>query len=254
MFFLYADESGDSGLINSPTRYYVLSGIIIHELSWNNWLGVMQNMRQRFKQSYGLKMNEEIHSSPFLTNPGALARIPKHIRLTILREVLDTIASTPGTNVFAVVVDKTKHVNNSTDVFELAWKAFIQRFENTLNCNNFKGPQNSQDFGLVITDNTNDFKLRKILRKMRRFNPIPSMYTNLPTRYLQLISVTEDPVSRDSAHSLFIQAADVVSFSVYQHFAPNSYIKQKGGHYYIHKLDPVLCKAVSRANTGYVLL
>jgi hypothetical protein len=28
MFLMYVDESGDPGLINSPTRYYVLSGLV----------------------------------------------------------------------------------------------------------------------------------------------------------------------------------------------------------------------------------
>lgn len=34
MYLMYVDESGDPGLTSSPTRYFVLSGIVIHELRW----------------------------------------------------------------------------------------------------------------------------------------------------------------------------------------------------------------------------
>ena len=34
MFLMYVDESGDCGLQNSPTRYLVLTGLVIHELRW----------------------------------------------------------------------------------------------------------------------------------------------------------------------------------------------------------------------------
>ena len=32
MYLMYVDESGDSGLVNSPTRYFVLTGMVVHEL------------------------------------------------------------------------------------------------------------------------------------------------------------------------------------------------------------------------------
>ena len=34
MFLMYVDESGDSGLINSPSTHFVLSGLVIHESDW----------------------------------------------------------------------------------------------------------------------------------------------------------------------------------------------------------------------------
>jgi hypothetical protein len=30
MYFMYVDESGDPGLVGSPTRYFTLSGLVIH--------------------------------------------------------------------------------------------------------------------------------------------------------------------------------------------------------------------------------
>ncbi|MGH2600854.1 MAG: DUF3800 domain-containing protein, partial [Dehalococcoidia bacterium] len=35
---MYVDESGDSGLTNSPTRYFVLTGLVVHELRWQAYV------------------------------------------------------------------------------------------------------------------------------------------------------------------------------------------------------------------------
>jgi hypothetical protein len=42
MHLMYVDESGDSGLINSPTRYFVRTGIVLHDLRWHDALNTGQ--------------------------------------------------------------------------------------------------------------------------------------------------------------------------------------------------------------------
>ena len=34
MYLMYVDESGDVGMVNSPSRYFVLVGLVLHELRW----------------------------------------------------------------------------------------------------------------------------------------------------------------------------------------------------------------------------
>ena len=62
MFLMYVDESGDSGLVNSPTRYFVLTGLVVHELRWHDALNSLVNFRQRMRGKFGLKLREEIHA------------------------------------------------------------------------------------------------------------------------------------------------------------------------------------------------
>lgn len=38
MYLLYVDESGDTGHVNSPTKHFVLSALVIHEDQWLNIL------------------------------------------------------------------------------------------------------------------------------------------------------------------------------------------------------------------------
>lgn len=163
---MYVDESGDVGLNNSPTRYFVLCGLVLHELRWKPYLDELIKYRQNMRQAFGLKLREEIHASAMINKPGVLARIPKHHRLEILRRFADQLAVMPDLSLVSVVVDK-QGKPAGYDVFEHAWKALIQRFENTLSHRNFPGPKNPDDRGLLFPDHTDDKKLTRLIRRMR---------------------------------------------------------------------------------------
>lgn len=135
-------------------------------------------------------------------------------------------------------------------VFTLAWETLIQRFENTLTHQNFTDPANLNDRGMLIPDNTNGQLLHRVVRRMRRYNPISNErrvyaggYRNLP-----LSRIIEDPFTKDSADSLFLQMVDVVADFGFQMYRPNPYVKKKGARNYYNLLDPVLLKIASRAH------
>lgn len=89
MYLMYVDESGDSGLNNSPTRYFVLTGVIMHELRWNDYLARLIEFRKRMRNSFGLLLREEVHAAKMINNPGDLVRIKRNDRLSIIREGLN---------------------------------------------------------------------------------------------------------------------------------------------------------------------
>lgn len=242
MFLMYVDESGDVGMVNSPTQYFILSGIVVHELRWTQYLDELISFRRYLRDKYGLKLREEIHASAFINNPGDLIRIKRHNRLAILREFADQLASMSDLNIINVLVDKGPRPLEF-DPFEFAWKVLIQRFENTISNHNFRGPANPDERGLLVPDATDDKKLTTLIRKMRRYNPIPGLGN---TRNMKLQAVIEDPFLKDSSHSLFVQAADLCAYLLYQWLRPNSYMRRKSGHNYFSRLDPVLCKVASR--------
>lgn len=245
MYIMYVDESGDVGLVNSPTNYFVLSGLVIHELRWADYLNQLVEFRQRMRDSFGIKLREEIHAAHFFSKPKELARIPKHERLAIIRHFTREISSMEDFNIINIVVDK-QNKDNDYDVFENAWRALFQRFENTIRHRNFQGPSNPDDKGIIIPDNTDNKKLKRLLRRLRRFNPVPNQpeygfgYRDLRLRFL-----IEDPNFRDSRDSYFVQAADLVAFLLYQYTDPSNYIRRKHAHKYFERLEPVLCKHAS---------
>ena len=245
MYFMYVDESGDCGLKNSPTRYFTLSGLVVHELRWREFLERIIEFRKRMRNSFGLLMREEIHSAHMINNPGDLVRIKRNDRLTIIKYFLNEIAGMPDVSVINVVVDKEGKAEDY-DVMVRAWEALIQRFSNTMSYRNFSGPANADDRGMIIPDNTDVKKVQGLLRKMRKFNPVPNQgIYGRGYRNLTIGNLVEDPFFKDSRDLYLVQAADVIAFSLYQKLSPSSYIKKKSAHRFFDRLDPVLCKAAS---------
>ena len=245
MYLMYVDESGDCGLVNSPTRYFVLTGLIVHELRWQYFLDELINFRRGLRQKFDFRLREEFHSSAFITRPGKMVRIKRNDRLSMIRSYADKLSSMTDISIINVVIDKQGKPEDY-DVFEMAWKTLIQRFENTISRHNFPGPAYADERGLIICDHTDDKKLMRLLRKMRHYNPVPNIpyfgtgYRNLPISY-----IIEDPNFRESDHSYFIQSVDMAAYLLYQHLSPNTYMRKKAGRNYFHRLRPILCLQAS---------
>jgi uncharacterized protein DUF3800 len=61
MFIMFADESGDTGLINSQSSFFALTGLVVHELRWRACLDQILNFRRKLRNEVGLKLSEEIN-------------------------------------------------------------------------------------------------------------------------------------------------------------------------------------------------
>lgn len=250
---MYVDESGDPGLVNSPTRYYVLSAITFHESFWQTILDDLILFRRELKKLYGLKMKEEIHSSIFINGRTPISQtIYFNIRLTILKRCMEWLNNRNDVSVFSVRCDK---LGKTVDVFDYTWKVLIQRFDNTLAARNFPGPRPLAgiDKGIILSDNTNGGKLTRLLRTMRRYNPVPHIQSLYGPGYtnMRLRAIVEDPVMRDSANSYFHQMSDVVAYFARQYFEPNKHIRRKGARNYYGHLSRVINPHVTRQNSNY---
>lgn len=244
MYFMYVDESGDSGLVNSPKRHFILTGLVVHETRWRLCLDRLISFRRRIKSGFGLKLSEELHAYALVNSPGSLKRIKRNDRLTIVRAFADELASINDFRVINVVVDKQSKAQDY-DVFEKAWSALIQRFENTLNQGNFPAPAHSHEHGMILPDRTDDKKLTQLLRKMRHYNPVPNSIGS-GYRNLSITRITEDPIFKDSEHSYFIQSADMAAYLLQQNLEPSSYMRKKSGTNYFYRLKPILFTPATR--------
>jgi hypothetical protein len=248
---MYVDESGDAGLVNSPTSHFALSGLVIHESRWRDFVTTIVAFRRTLKAVYGLPLRTELHASHFIRSP-PIAGMGRHIRLAILRNFADELAKMDFISVTNVIIDKTNKPADY-DVFTKSWQALFQRFENTLGYGNFPGGHRS-DFGIVLTDATDGRKLQKLVRRMAIHNPVPNRfwpgYRNMP-----LLRIIEDPYPKDSQDSYFIQASDTCAYFALQKFAPNSFVRRAGAQNYIGRLSPILNKRASTAHPlGIVVL
>ena len=245
MHMMYVDGSGDSGLQDSPTRYYVLTGVVLHEIKWQTYLDQLVAFRCRMRATFGLRAAEELHAAAMINKPGPLVRIRRNDRLTIIRALADEMAAMPDLSIINVLVDKIGKPP-SYDVFAMGWKSLLQRFENTILNRNFPGPANPDERGMVFPDNTDNPKVTQLLRQVRRYNPVPNQPRfGIGYRNLLVTHLIEDPSFRDSRHSYFVQAADLAAFLLYQYLAPCAYIRKKGARDYFLRLGPVLCRVAS---------
>ena len=237
---------------STPTEHFVLVGLVIHELRWQQAKDELVAFRRDLKARFGLKLREEFHAAALFSRPGALARIPKFQRLEMLREYADKLASMQDFSLVCIEINKAAKPM-TYPVFSNAWSALVQRFENTLAHHNFPGPRNPDDRGMIFPDHTDDKKLNALLRRMRVYNPIPNQQQfGTGSRNLLIRSVIEDANFRDSAHSYFIQSVDVAAYLLYQQFAPSAYMRKKSGQNYFRRLVPIVCKAVTRSPSGIV--
>ena len=244
MYLMYVDESGDVGMAGSPTRYFCLSGLVVHELRWRELMERLVDFRRRMKTKYGLGVRDEIHAAEFIRgNEGKSLR--RHERLQLLKIFADELSGIDFISATNVVLDKSTKAADFL-VFEHAWRALFQRFENTINYHNFPGPRNSDDKGMVICDNTDGGKLTRLMRKMGAYNPIPNQMGFGPgTRNIPIKTVIEDPYLRDSKDSLIIQASDLIAYLLYQYHAPNAYFRKKSESKLFENLEPILNKRAS---------
>jgi hypothetical protein len=87
MYLMYVDESGDSGLLRSPTNHFALSSLVVHESRWREFV----NQLIAFRLTYGLPLKTEIHAAEYIRQSPVPGMKP-HVRLAILRNFLDELA------------------------------------------------------------------------------------------------------------------------------------------------------------------
>jgi hypothetical protein len=245
MYLMYVDESGDTGLARSPTRYFALSGIVVHESRWRDFINVLIAFRRTLKSVYGLPIRGEIHANEFVNHrPYNLER---YIRLSILRNCLDELAKMDYISITNIIVNKVGKPGNY-DVFDSAWGTLFQRFENTLLNANFPGGHRN-DHGILITDATGGRRLDRLVRRMAVFNYIPhDPRFGGGSRNVPIQRIIEDPYGKDSADTLPIQMCDISAYFLLQRYAPNSYIRKQRAQTYFDRLGPVLNRRASRYN------
>ena len=171
MFLMYVDESGDTGLptAGSPTCFYCLSGLVVHELYWQTAHRQLVTFRQRLSQQYRVHLEDELHSAELIRLSTDLApslrALRKHEWLSSLRQHADEIAAIPGFSIINVVVDKaTGKQQHADEVFKFAWYRLFQRFENTIALRNFPGANyDLEERGMVFPDSTHAVALGKHL-------------------------------------------------------------------------------------------
>lgn len=229
MHLVYIDDSKDD-------KDICFSAIMIPVARWMDAFDHLIGMRRTMKASDGIYTRVELHATDWLGGRGRIApfSVPKGARVRLFDYVLSSVVLLPGVDVF----NAFGHKNDENRLFE----RLIQRIHNTVN--------RRGSHALIISDNGKNYD--SLLRRMRRFNHVPSAYggweTGAFTKNMPVDSVVEDLVYRDSKRSLFIQAADFCAFSLLRNEKPTVKAKAYGFDKSFSILDPCLFKAAFKAD------
>jgi hypothetical protein len=102
---------------------------------------------------------------------------------------------------------------------------------------------------MIFPDDTDQAKLKRLLGRMRRFNPIPNEVPIAAScREMPVDRIIEYPSFRDSAESYFVQVADLIAFLLYQEIAPSASMRKTGGQSYFRRLAPLLLSQTSSSD------
>ena len=80
MYLAYFDESGDSGLHNSRTTWYVLNCVLVHETHWLDTLNSLVDLRRGLRNNHSIAPRDELKGAHFRNNRGAFRYLglPRH--------------------------------------------------------------------------------------------------------------------------------------------------------------------------------
>lgn len=156
-------------------------------------------------------MRTEIKANYLLRNGGGFRplALSESARYAIYRQTM-RLHPKLGFKTFAILVNKRNHPNRTAD--DIAWEYLLQRLERFAT---YEG-----ETIMVIHDQGNALAIRKLARKARRAGTAGSMLGSgvLQRPFERLL---DDPVSRDSRQSYFLQLADLAAYAAFRrHYPP----------------------------------
>lgn len=178
MYLAYLDESGDSGLLNSPTKWFILSCALVHESHWLSSLDTLVSLRSRLRKKYGITTRPEIKSSDLRRGRGPLMGLglSQAERMKIFRGLMGyQRLYLPNITVFAVAINKATAGAKGYDPRLLAWDFTLHRIDRFC-----QGPDERV---MLFPDEGHGRFIRRLVRQKRRYGYVPRRWGGGLLRY-----------------------------------------------------------------------
>lgn len=205
----YFDESGDSGLVNSPTQYFVLACVLVPEAEWLTSLDTLVKLRSGLREHYRIKTRPEMKSTDIRRGRGPLLGLNFSLdrRMRLFRGLMIYQArNLSSLRTFAIAIHKENCAAKGRSPRETAWQFALQRVDRFCRA--------SDSRALLFPDEGHGLFIKRLTRRFRRFQKIPGAFggkLNIP-----LLRVLEDPNDRQSHDSYFIQLADWNAYAAHR--------------------------------------
>lgn len=211
MYLAYFDESGDSGIVNSPTKWFVLSCVLVHDSKWLGTLDQLIRMRRALRTQHGMSSTRELKSSDIRRGRNLLEPLRWSMarRMQFYENLMKHQAKRfTDLTTFAVAINKQPAFDKGQDARTVAWTFAIQRV------NTFCSKAGDERAMLFPDEGHSNF-IRKLLRANRRHETVPSHFGG-PSLSLPTTRIVEDPNERGSHDSYFVQLADWNAYAAHR--------------------------------------
>lgn len=208
MQIAYVDESGDRG--TGGSRTYTLGCVLVRSAQWKEAFDGVIAFRRFLKTTLGVPVRAELKANHLLRNAGDLKALAlsEHARRFIYTGLL-RLQHRLQLSTFAIVINKNR-LRGNVDPFVPAWTYLIQRLERLSTTNG--------EEVLIVHDEGEIISIRKLARKARRAGTAGSLFGG----YLDVPfdGLLDDPVSKNSKQSYFLQLADVNAYAAFRRVYP----------------------------------
>lgn len=211
MHLVYVDESGDPGINNSPTASYILSGLKVPAGHWHEAQRRLLAFRHRMPDHLGLKLSAEIHAAEFLGGAKVFHGLEARQRLRVALWLLRELVEVPGLSCHSVACLK----QTQPEPMKTCWRHLAADLTSSST-----GPM------LLVADMGEAEAIKEAIMAFRSAHPSQAL-------------IIEDPFHRDSRHSYFLQAVDLVAYLQRQRHHPNALFRARQPEELFSTLDKV---------------
>jgi hypothetical protein len=233
MYFCYVDESGDVGAYDAtkPDRsgspYFILSGLIVNAEKWKFSLDVLKSFRKDLAAQAYLPYDIEFHCAEMIDarKTRAFQQISISDRWSLIEEYARVIGQNPAFSIISIVLNKlisdVRPEFYLTACIDQLYKAFDEFLKS------------QKDIGLIFFDRANERYINTHVRKLLGTGSSGQIFPEI-----NISRIIEDPIFRVSSDSMFIQAADVISYTLReQEFSNGARRKHHANEIFRKKLE-----------------
>lgn len=248
MYFCYVDESGDCGAFNPATPkntgspYFILVGLIVHAEKWKLSLDVFKTFRKKLAAQSYLPYHVEFHCSEMIDphKIKAYTQISVADRWKLIEAFAEKIGGNDAFSIIASVINKNESLLPANEYLTASITKLYHAYDHFL--------KEKKQYGIVLFDRSNVGTIHSHVRKLsgtgNEGEAVPGIKIN---------NVIEDPIFRVSVDSMFIQAADVIAYTLKEkEFPQTSRKKYHADRIFTNKLKRI-CYCSSVVNEGIIM-
>jgi Protein of unknown function (DUF3800) len=217
MYFCYVDESGDTGMHDeknpdkSGSKYFLFSALIIDADKWKGGLDIIKSFRRQLAAQSYLNYDVEFHCAEMIDPRKTTAYNQMSIgdRWDVIRQFADRVGNQISCSIIGVVLNKTTCKLDPKDYFTTAITNLYLAYDEFL--------KEQKSYGIVLFDRANEKIATTHIRKL-----MGTGATGQTVLGVRIGWVIEDPFYRVSSDSFFIQATDMIAYTLKEQEFPLS--------------------------------